>query len=155
MWTAERVEEVKGHVLSGLSRGAIAQIYGVTRNAVVGLCYRHGISGPNNQIMGAMVANDRKRKERERKARFRIPTSEGETRITKMIREKRKAPVVVELSHCDSEPPPLAISLLDLTANHCRWVCDGTDDNCLPTYCGHQTVRGSYCAHHARRVYVS
>ncbi len=159
MWTTEAIAEVKKYVDSGLSRGAIARIYGTTRNAVVGLCYRHGITGPNNQFVGALVANERKRRANLLRSANRSDAEPIKTRARWLAKAKAQAYKAIELPFAPDEPEPLRVSLLDLTDSHCHWVCDDTDDNCLPTYCGHLVARGpmargSWCAHHYNRVYT-
>lgn len=152
LWSAGRVEEVRSHVKSGLSRGEIAKIYGVTRNAVVGFCYRQGIIGPNNQVMGALVANDRKKRANLLRSTKRPP---DKTTRDRWVRKARPMKHEFKLFVAQDEPEPMRTSLLDLGAAHCHWVCEGTDDHCMPTYCGHPAVfESSWCAHHYGRVYA-
>lgn len=142
LW-AGRVEELKGYVAQGLSRSQIAQIYDVTRNSIVGACWRHGVKTPFNAARaGALTVKFKERK----------LTEAGERRIKTRARKKMRQ-LLFEAPA--DEPEPLRISLLDLTETQCRWVCEGTDDHCLPTYCGHQCVAGSrWCGHHYGRVYL-
>ncbi len=145
MWHHGHLEEIKSHVDRGLSRAAIARLFDTTRNAVVGFCWRNGITGPNSQMMGAIIANERRRSRTERRAIDRLRS--------KSFSFQKGKPPKLKIPVCLDEPEPLRISLLDLNDSHCHWVCEGTDDNCMPTYCGHPTVNGRWCAHHYGRVY--
>lgn len=154
MWTDGQIAEIRGHIERGLSRAVVAEIFGSTRNAIIGLCYRKGITGPNNQIIGAMVANDRKR----RANALRSSKRDEVQPITTRDRWRKKARVAQlkepELPFCPDEPIPLRTTVLSSVMG-CQWVCGGTDDNCLPEHCGHETVKeSSWCAHHYRRVYA-
>lgn len=153
-WTAERLAEVTDHVKNGLSRAAIAQIYGVTRNAVVGICYRHGITGPNNQATGGLIANDRKRRANQLRSSKRQDVQPLTTYASRPGKSKPAQHKLPPFPIPSDEPAPFRISLLDLSNTHCHWVCDGTDDYCLPTYCGHPSIDGRWCEHHYQRVYA-
>src|SRR6202035_1087628 len=45
-WTAERIEQLRNFVVTGLTCSQIAAEIGVTRNAVIGKIHRLGLSGP-------------------------------------------------------------------------------------------------------------
>lgn len=146
MWTSERVAELKDKIAAGLSRGAIANEWGVSRNTIIGKCTRLGLVCNNSRNMGGTAVALKKRKG--------IAFGEsGHTRVTKM-RSSRKGPLSVEIPVRPDEPEPLLVSLLDLTEFQCRWVCEGTDDRCLSRYCGHPARNGRWCDYHASRVWV-
>lgn len=136
-WALGRIEEIRGHVERGLSRSAIGQIYGVSRNAVVGVCFRNGITGMDNR-QATILSNKRRNlnTDRVRRSRAKPPT--------KPIPQ----PIVI------NEPEPLRLSIVEMTDNHCHWVCEGTNDRCMPTCCGHPSVDGRWCQHHYGRVYT-
>lgn len=112
----------------------------VTRNAVIGKVHRMGF---RLGLLQGKKTTDVVR-----------PNRGGEPKRARTIRHKAPT-VALPVFEAVNEPEPLRISLLDLNNSHCRWVCDGTDDNCLPTYCGHQCVaETSWCAHHYGRTHT-
>ena len=154
MWTAEQVQEIRAHVATGLSRAAIAQIYGVTRNAMVGLCYRHAISGPNNQVVGAMVAKQRKQRANLLRSTER-PNLPEKTATDRWARKAKPTEFKFKFEPPANEPAPLRISIVDLTALHCHNPIGETDDDCAPLYCGHPTQDSSYCPFHHKLFHTT
>lgn len=141
-WTQVRVDELRIGVDAGRSFSIMAAEFGCSRNAAIGKAHRLGFKGPNSRNMGGLAIVLKKR-----------ATNEKKTRITK--RTKKMKPQLIVFDAQPDEPEPLRVSLLDLGSVHCHWVCDKTDDNCLPTYCGHPTIsESSWCPHHYRRVYA-
>lgn len=140
-WTATQVAEIKTYIDGGKSRSEVANLYGVSRNAIVGIVWRSGIRGPlQAQKVAAIITNERKRKEKKPFA-------------LRPVAKNRKPPVL-DFEPRPDEPEPLRVSLLDLEDSHCKWLCEGTDNHCLPTYCGHPSIKGRWCAHHYARVYA-
>lgn len=113
-----------------------------TRSAIIGKVHRtDGIRLNFTRADGADI--------RER------PNRGGDHKIARRIRRKSIAAQYKLPIFPGNEPEPLRISLLDLTSSQCHWVCEGTDDHCLPIYCGHECVSDKpYCAHHYRRAYL-
>lgn len=139
-WNYERITELKKLLAEGKTRGEIALLWGVTRNSVIGKCHRLELYGPKQPAKPKAPKLNRPPKGGGSLDRWR-----SKSRPAQQPRVKFEA--------CPDEPDPRRISLLDLDQTHCHWLCEGTDDHCLPTYCGHPSVDGRWCAHHYRRVY--
>ena len=140
-WTAERIEQLRNCVTSGLSCSQIAAEIGVTRNAVIGKIHRLGLS-PGRPAAPA----------RSCPPRVRPPRLSPQRQFLRLA--FAQAPSVAGE---DAEPTPLesmqCCSLLELAPGKCRWP---VGDPCKAdfAYCGNQAVGGfSYCAGHARMAY--
>lgn len=154
-WTDERVELLKKLWSDGLSASRIAaEIGGVTRNAVIGKVHRLGLSG---RAKAAPSAGQRPRKVRSPAHVVRAvrPQVRGNTALAQAL------PAYVAESETEVHPDlaenviPLGqrCSLLQLTAETCRWPIGdpGTPDF---FFCGGKPVGDlPYCAYHARVAY--
>jgi GcrA cell cycle regulator len=142
-WTAERIEQLRHCVGSGLTCSQIAAEIGVTRNAVIGKIHRLGLSPA--RPAGAPA--------RSCPPRARHPRSSPSSRLLRLI--GTQAPGVAG----DPAAAPVPIdsaqrcSLLELAQGKCRWpISDpGAADF---GFCGNAAAAGfSYCAGHARMAY--
>ncbi|MFY9762620.1 MAG: GcrA family cell cycle regulator [Xanthobacteraceae bacterium] len=140
-WTAERIEQLRNGVTSGLSCSQIAAEIGVTRNAVIGKIHRLGLS-PGRPAAPARSCPPRARQ----------PRSSPQRQFLRLM--FTQAPGV---AGAEAEATPVETmqrcSLLDLAPGECRWP---VGDPCKAdfAYCGNQAVAGfSYCAGHARMAY--
>jgi GcrA cell cycle regulator len=145
-WTPERVEQLQGFVVAGLSCSQIAAQIGVTRNAVIGKIHRLGLSPvrPPGAMARSCPPRARDPRAASPRRRLRLLWSDGGA----VTPEVEGAPAAVE----SAEP----CSLLDLAQGKCRWpvsdtVGGGTADF---VFCGNAVIEGlSYCAGHARMAY--
>lgn len=142
-WPPARVEQLKSLISAGYSCRQIADEIGVTRNAVIGKVNRLGLSRPKDLLPRGRAESERKR------APWR----------PKIVSQH---PLLLRLS---PEPVPLpenisifngrGCSLLELTAEKCRWPINepGAENFC---FCGNPPLDGfPYCAGHARIAYKS
>jgi len=143
-WTPERVEQLQGFVVAGLSCSQIAAQIGVTRNAVIGKIHRLGLSPVRPPGAAARSCPPRARDPRaaSQRRRLRLLWSDGAVKP-----EADVGPAPVE----SAEP----CSLLDLAQGKCRWpVSDAAGGTADFVFCGNAAVDGlSYCAGHARMAY--
>src|SRR5579863_10002 len=142
-WTAERIEQLRHYVASGLSCSQIAAEIGVTRNAVIGKIHRLGL-GPGRPA----AAPARCCPPRARRPRF-----SPQRQHLRLI--FAQAPCVAGDEAVDTVPidSTQRCSLLELAQDKCRWP---VGDPCAAdfVYCGNQAIAGfSYCAGHARMAY--
>lgn len=132
-WTPERVAAVRDLAGAGCSGNEIAACFGVTRNTIIGVCWR-------NKIPLGGADPDPKRRSACANARARIASKRQEvrTRTTAPVPQVAKA----------SPPPPAGIPLEALTKTTCRWpLLDGVPQ----LFCGGHTDDGRYCQHHTAR----
>lgn len=138
-WTAEQVRHIGKLASEGHSGGEIAAQYGVTRNAIIGVCFRNKIS------LGG--AGTREQKRRLNVSVLTLAQKRKEARQRVSVRMK------VQVQNCTAprcDTAPTGILVHELTTNTCRWPVHDT----LPgRYCGEHTDFGSYCAHHHSRAY--
>lgn len=144
-WTTERIEQLRQHVVSGLTCSQIAAEIGVTRNAVIGKIHRLGLSPSRPPGAPARAYAPRER-------RPRLPS---QRRLLRLID--------AQSSRCDATfavGPALApvesanrCSLLEITADACHWPL-GDPHAADFAFCGNTAVPGlSYCVGHARMAY--
>ncbi len=142
-WTAERVEQLRDFVVTGLSCSQIAAEIGVTRNAVIGKIHRLGLSP-----MRPPGASGRDCPPRGRRPRHQRPRPLRHLLFSQNA-VAAAAPVVV-----DSVKP---CSLLELANGKCHWpLSDAAGDGGAAdfVFCGNEAIAGlSYCAGHARMAY--
>ena len=140
-WTPERVEQLRTHVVAGLSCSQIAAEIGVTRNAVIGKIHRLGLSP--GRPAGAPARSSPQRAGRplrfssqRQMLRLLVPGAPSETAAAEVPLDSTQ--------HC---------SLLELKQGTCRWpVGDQADGDFA--FCGNEAVAGfSYCSGHARMAY--
>lgn len=147
-WNPQRVQLLEEMWAQGFSAAQIANelsrdgVY-FSRNSVIGKKSRMRLPGrPQDQARArAKIAG---RKSRAIKARIRA-------------RKPAEAPLPPQ----DIILPPddfacVEVSLMDLTANHCRSVLDKQDSHGLSLYCGNPVLTGksqSFCAGHHKRYF--
>ena len=138
-WPAETVDHVRAMANEGRSGREIANQFGVTRNAIIGLCFRNKIS------LGGAGTLTQKRTHSSNVPNVALKRKEA--------RQRRSAPVkAITLPVAPVFVPehPAGILVHQLTNHTCRWPVHDT----LPgRYCGQHTESGSYCAHHHARAY--
>jgi len=148
-WTAERVEQLRSFVVSGLTCSQIAAEIGVTRNAVIGKIHRLGLS-PERPAAAPAPA-------RSCPQRARQPRRLARRHMLRLIHAE--APRVADGANAETVSVDSAqcCSLLDLAQGKCRWpLGDGASNSGAAdfVFCGNETAAGfSYCAGHARMAY--
>jgi len=138
-WSAETVAYVRTMANEGRSGREIANQFGVTRNAIIGLCFRNAIS------LGGTGTLTQKRSINSSVPNIALKRKEA--------RQRRSAPVraiTLPVALVFVPKHPTGILVHQLTHHTCRWPVHDT----LPgRYCGEHTESGSYCAHHHARAY--
>jgi len=140
-WTAERIEQLRNYVVSGLTCSQIAAEIGVTRNAVIGKIHRLGLAPGRPAAAPARSCPPRVRRPRfssQRQAlRLMYPGAPCAAEVD--------AAIPIDSSH--------RCSLIELAQGKCRWPV-GDPDTADFTFCGNEAITGfSYCAGHARMAY--
>ncbi len=127
MWTDELIEQLKTLWADGLTTGDIGKRLGISKNAVVGKAHRLGLKGRPSPIK-------------------RDTAGEGGV-AGEVAKPKPKAKA--------KPPEPKKIrSLVDLSANTCRWPI-GDPKEAGFHFCGGNAMSGKpYCAEHAAIAYV-
>jgi GcrA cell cycle regulator len=144
-WTAERIEQLRNFVVSGLTCSQIAAEIGVTRNAVIGKIHRLGLSPARPAGVPA----------RSCPPRVRRPRASPHSRLLHLIysdapRAGAGAGEALAIEPIDSAQ---RCSLLDIAQGKCRWPI-GDPDTVDFAFCGNEALAGfSYCAGHARMAY--
>ena len=138
-WTAERIEQLRNFVVTGLTCSQIAAEIGVTRNAVIGKIHRLGLSPA--RPAGAPA--------RSSPPRARSPRFSPQSRLFRLI--DAQTPCIAP------EPAPIdsaqRCSLLEIAQDKCHWPI-GDPHAADFAFCGNEAVTGfSYCAGHARMAY--
>ena len=142
-WTAERIEQLRNFVVSGLTCSQIAAEIGVTRNAVIGKIHRLGLSPA--RPAGAPA--------RSSPPRARSPRFAPQSRLFRLI--DAQSPCIA--ADAGAEPVPIdsaqRCSLLEIAQDKCHWPI-GDPHAADFAFCGNAAVAGfSYCAGHARMAY--
>ncbi len=141
-WTAERIEQLRHCVGSGLTCSQIAAEIGVTRNAVIGKIHRLGLSPA--RPAGASA--------RSCPPRARHPRISPHSRLLRLIGAEAPglAGDAAEVAPIDSAQ---RCSLLEIAQDKCHWPI-GDPHAADFAFCGNEAVTGfSYCAGHARMAY--
>ena len=135
-WPAESVAAIRSLAGEGLSGREISDRFGVSRNTIIGVCYRNKISlGGNGTLTQKRVLNAN------------VPTLALKR---KEARQRRAAPVKAPKPVPQPVGVPGGIPIHQLTNATCHWPVHSA----LPgRYCGEHTESGSYCAHHHARAY--
>lgn len=143
-WTPERVEQLKGCVVTGLTCSEIAAEIGVSRNAVIGKLHRLGLS--TGHSAGAAPPNRPPRARRRRLQR-------GFLRLAFARAADGSAQPIADLAldaPVDSAHP---CSLIEITEYKCRWPI-GDPAAADFAFCANDAIAGfAYCAGHARMAY--
>jgi hypothetical protein len=138
-WSAESVAYVRTMANEGRSGREIANQFGVSRNAIIGLCFRNAIS------LGGTGTLTQKRSINSSVPNIALKRKEA--------RQRRSVPVkaiTLPIAPVFTPQYPTGILVHQLTNHTCRWPVHDT----LPgRYCGQHTESGSYCAHHHARAY--
>jgi GcrA cell cycle regulator len=141
-WTPERIEQLRTHVINGLTCSQIAAEIGVTRNAVIGKIHRLGLTPVRPPGAPARLHPPRERRSRLWPLRSRPRRSGAEGPLVQD--GPYGAPQVESIRPC---------SLLDLAQGKCRWPIGGPESGNF-AFCGNEAVSGlSYCAGHSRMAY--
>jgi GcrA cell cycle regulator len=157
-WPAERIEKLRGLAAAGLSARQMADKMGMTRNSVLGKCFRLDIP-----------IQRQPKKVRKVRSRPKVATNDGFRPTYAASRSGRKsyhpasrglglavrepavhlAPGMIDLP---AEPTAAtAVTIMGLTDTTCRWPLGEPTVNML--YCGAATEFGSYCPFHSRKAY--
>lgn len=160
-WTPERIARLKELWMS-TSSGQIAEMFGISRSAVMGAVRRFGLpkkgrrySDPKDTTAGAKVnaARDRGRQQPYNPGKPTPPKKKAAGEAPwKPVKE---APVLKIVS---AEPRPQLqpgkVKIMDLTRDMCRWPSEGRDRPPY-LYCGMPTCRegAPYCQEHHERAH--
>jgi GcrA cell cycle regulator len=143
-WTAERIEQLRHCVVTGLTCSEIAAEIGVSRNAVIGKIHRLGLSSGRPAGAQALGCPPRAR-------RPRAPTQSRMLRLAYAQAENGGEPIVFNTTVDSVQPCPL----VELAERKCRWPIG---DPVKPdfAFCGNEAIAGfTYCVGHARMAYRS
>ena len=138
-WTAERIEQLRNCVVTGLTCSQIAAEIGVTRNAVIGKIHRLGLAPARPPGGAARACPPRARHPRRRLLRL----------------LGAEAPSIVADEGAEAAPIESAqpCSLLEIDSGKCHWPLGDPHDSGF-AFCGNDAVTGfSYCVGHARMAY--
>ena len=136
-WSAESVAAIRTLANEGHTGREIGLRFGVSRNTIIGVCYRNAISlGGTGTITQKRVLNAN------------VPTLAQKRKEARQRRAVRlKAPELFALPAAPVAPPE-GVLLTDLARNQCRWPVT----TALPhKFCGAH-ADGTYCAHHRSRA---
>ena len=142
-WPPERIELLEKLWKDGLSASQIArQLGGVTRNAVIGVVHRRGLSGrakPSKPARAPRAFALRPAKAPDRRAPPRP--------VAPPLPPKEPMP-------CGGGETALCASVEALGARMCRWPIGKPLDEFMG-FCGRDRAgEGPYCATHAKRAYA-
>lgn len=135
-WTDERVEMLRKLCADGLSAGQMREeLGGITRNSIIGKARRMGFgftSQPGKPKQG--------------------PKPRGHRKTPFVDRKPPKFNVYVAID-LPPEQPANPVTLMELTADTCRWPIGEVTHNTM--FCGATAVPGApYCVGHCRIAYA-
>jgi GcrA cell cycle regulator len=141
-WTDERTAELKRLVDARLSASEIAKEMGggLTRNSVIGRCYRLGLELGKPKMVTRQPKATPKPLKPSKAARLFVGSWGAYTEII----PGHVPPTPV------ADLVPLNIPLADIGAFQCRWVT--SQEPAL--FCGHRTEVGSWCPTHRAIVFT-
>lgn len=140
-WTAERIEQLRSFVVTGLTCSQIAAEIGVTRNAVIGKIHRLGLSP--TRPAGAPA--------RSCPPRARHPRLSPQRRLLRLI--GAEAPSLAAAAEAAPIESTQRCSLLEIAQGKCHWPI-GDPQAADFAFCGNEAITGfSYCVGHARMAY--
>jgi GcrA cell cycle regulator len=143
-WTAERIEQLRHHVVTGLTCSEIAAEIGVSRNAVIGKIHRLGLS--TGRPAGAPAQSCPPRASRPR-----APSQRRLLQLVCLQTPDGGAPIALG-ARVESVHP---CALTELAERTCRWPL-GDPMSANFAYCGNEAFNGfTYCVGHARMAYRS
>lgn len=133
-WPDEVIDQVRAQAEAGLSAREIASELGVTRNVVIGLCSRRGITLKGATKGPPARKGTAQKRERSVKARSSLP-------------DVKPVPVMMVPPTPPSATP---ISILELNDARCRWPLGDFADRPPFQYCGAKTsfAGSSWCPYH-------
>jgi GcrA cell cycle regulator len=143
-WPAERIEKLRGLAAAGLSAREMGNKMGMSRNSVLGKCYRLGI------VIQRQVKGPKRR----------LRAEVGNVRITLNTprRPGGARPMAIHAAATLQPPEPIteptlgsAVTIMGLTDKTCRWPLGEPSPEML--YCGAATEFGSYCPFHSRKAH--
>jgi hypothetical protein len=150
-WPLERIEELQTLAAEGLSARDMADKMHMSRNAILGMCYRRKIpiikqaKGPKRRRIRAGMGN----------VRITLNTRPKQTPSRGLGMAIREAAVHLPPGMTDlpaTAPEGLGVTFFDLAPEHCRYVCSGEGLGIV--YCGATSEPDcSWCARHRRVVY--
>lgn len=132
-WSAEQEARLKEMRQAGVSQADIASALGRTKNAVIGACYRLGITLPKPERLAVAKAPK--------------PKAEPRVRVLSIRKTVERVPVP-ERPECLTPGWNGFVTFFALEQHHCRWPIGnvGADDF---KFCGARALDDrSYCAHH-------
>lgn len=142
-WTDERVEKLRNLWSEGWSASEIARVLGpdFTRNAVIGKVHRLNLQKRATRVSRVLGAPRIAKTKRQREAR-----------VARMKSWTPKLPPAMPTHALPAEPlvepPPLMLSIMDLTFTTCRWPI-GDPKQPGFGFCGHPVADGApYCNFH-------
>jgi GcrA cell cycle regulator len=142
-WTDERTAELKRLVAARLSASEIAKEMGggLTRNSIIGKCYRLGLElGGADKVLRAKNPRGPRPLKPSKAARLFV----GSWGACPEIIPGHVPPTPV------ADLVPLNIPLADIGAFQCRWITSQQP----VLFCGHPTVVGSWCPTHRAIVFT-
>jgi hypothetical protein len=132
-WSEEKAVEAYNLRLAGMTAQQIANSWGVTRNAIIGLTWRARKQLGLPPLPTRAPTPPKPKKDKPPKA---------------VVLWKTRKAQLVALDRLPDAPEPLMVLFMDLQLHHCRWP-EGLGRGMYSTYCGHQKREGSaYCDHH-------
>lgn len=138
-WTKEQDDFLREQYRQ-ISKKAIGERLGKTKNAIIGRANRLGLTKPYREVFGHGDAPKQYRRPRK---------SRGDELGPKCVdlRPKEKKPV--KLTEAEIHPlNGVGVKIWEIEPKHCRWVV-GEPSNLL--FCGHNKEAGSsYCPDHTR-----
>jgi len=138
-WSAESVSAIRTLANEGLTGREIGVRFGVSRNTIIGVCYRNQIN------LGGAGTLTQKRALNSSVPNVALKRKEARQRRAARLKAVTLAPAPVFVPE-----HPTGILVHELTNHTCRWPVHDT----LPgRYCGEHTDAGSYCPHHHARAY--
>lgn len=162
---AHRQDELLAMLREGMSRGEIAKKLGVTRNVIVGACYRLGLSADAQVqekilLLRQMAQKTAARRHRDRQLRQAKKFREGVKKKANPMKPalspwrfhmRAKAPPPDSATRCMLMDRENDDKTLRLRAGRCHYIVD--DDG--PFYCGapSETDTSSWCPYHAQFVF--
>lgn len=156
-WTPERVNELRTHAAAGLTAAQIAHEMGegLTRNAILGKCFRIGLTLNGGPEDGSSVRDHGVRaRHRPRAAPKRVISDATRQRHSDAMRlrwAERKAEQEAQAARIMPVPPtcePIGFDALD--ANLCRYPMN---DGAPWLFCGARPA-APYCPYHTAIAYV-
>lgn len=143
-WTDERIEELKGMVALNMSGRQIGDVFGTTRNSVVGKCCRLGLTLNGTHPLSGVIGNTRK------SANPKIKRAKREFEFGVRVFQPRSRSFTPKVTPMPVEP--LNIPTIALEEHHCRQVTSGEGEPYH--FCGHPKALGSFCSFHAAINYL-